>query len=102
MALAAVDLPPHVGPVETEETSGSTGRPFVHRRNELVTIANLALTDRVLRWWDFDGNKTLATFISRHRGTRAAAQWRNAPRVAAGIFRHCTTSSICGRIPMCR
>ena len=64
--LAALDLPPHVGPVETEETSGSTGRPFVHRRNGLVTIANLALTDRVLRWWDFDGAKTMATFISRH------------------------------------
>ena len=65
-ALASVDLPPHVGGVETEETSGSTGRPFVHRRNALVTIANLALTDRVLGWWDFDGNKTMATFISRH------------------------------------
>jgi phenylacetate-CoA ligase len=65
-ALASIDLPPHVGGVETEETSGSTGRPFVHRRNALVTIANLGLTDRVLRWWDFDGNKTMATFISRH------------------------------------
>lgn len=64
--LAANDLPPHVGAVETEETSGSTGRPFMHRRNQLVTIANLGLTDRVLRWWDFDGNKTMATFISRH------------------------------------
>lgn len=66
-ALAARDLPPHVGPVETEETSGSTGRPFVHRRNHLVTLANIGLTDRVLRWWDFDGNKTMATFISRNR-----------------------------------
>jgi phenylacetate-CoA ligase len=66
-ALAASDLPPHVGPVETEETSGSTGRPFVHRRNQLLTIANLGLTDRVLRWCDFDGNKTMATFISRNR-----------------------------------
>ena len=65
-AMAAVDLPPHVGAVMTEETSGSTGRPFVHRRNDLVTIANLGLTDRVLRWWDFDGSKTMATFISRH------------------------------------
>jgi phenylacetate-CoA ligase len=65
-ALAALDLPPHVGTIETEETSGSTGRPFVHRRNGLVSIANLALTDRVLRWWDFDGAKTMATFISRH------------------------------------
>jgi len=66
-ALAALDLPPHVGPIETEETSGSTGRPFVHQRNQLVSIANLAVTDRLLRWWDFDGEKTLATFISRNR-----------------------------------
>jgi phenylacetate-CoA ligase len=66
-ALAARDLPPHVGPAEAEETSGSTGRPFVHRRNQLVTIANLGLTDRLFRWWDFDGNKTMATFISRRR-----------------------------------
>ena len=28
-ALAALNLPPHVGAIETEETSGSTGRPFV-------------------------------------------------------------------------
>jgi phenylacetate-CoA ligase len=66
-ALTAGDVPPFFGPTETEETSGSTGRPFVHRRSQLVTVANLALTDRVLRWWDFDGNKTMATFISRHR-----------------------------------
>ncbi|MFY9685608.1 MAG: hypothetical protein WAJ88_07390 [Pseudolabrys sp.] len=66
-ALVALDLPPHVGPVEMEETSGSTGRPFVHRRNQLVTIANLGLTDRLLRWWKFDGDKTMATFISRNR-----------------------------------
>ena len=66
-ALAARDLPPDAGPVETEETSGSTGRPFVHRRNQLLTLANLGLTDRLLRWWDFDGNKTMATFISRRR-----------------------------------
>jgi phenylacetate-coenzyme A ligase PaaK-like adenylate-forming protein len=65
-ALAARNLPPHVGPVETDETSGSTGRPFVHRRSQLLTIANLGLTDRLLRWWDFDGNKTMATFIARH------------------------------------
>jgi phenylacetate-CoA ligase len=66
-ALAARDLPPHLGPVETEETSGSTGRPFVHRRNQLLTLANLGLTDRLLRWWDFDGEKTMATFVSRRR-----------------------------------
>ncbi|HET9715357.1 MAG TPA: hypothetical protein VFP60_04145 [Pseudolabrys sp.] len=65
--LAALDLPPHMGAIESEETSGSTGRPFVHRRNQLVSIANLAVTDRLLRWWDFDGDKTMATFISRNR-----------------------------------
>jgi phenylacetate-coenzyme A ligase PaaK-like adenylate-forming protein len=48
-ALAARNLPPHVGPVETHETSGSTGRPFVHRPNQLPTIAGLSLTDRLLR-----------------------------------------------------
>jgi hypothetical protein len=46
--------------------SGSTGRPFVHRPNQLPIIAGLSLTDRLLRWRDFDGNKTMATFIARH------------------------------------
>ena len=66
-ALAARQMPPHAGKVEEEETSGSTGRPFKHLRNELVEVAMLAATDRALRWWDFDGNKSMASFVSRRR-----------------------------------
>jgi phenylacetate-CoA ligase len=65
--LAATSLPPHCGEVTDEETSGSTGIPFRHRRNALHTVANMALTDRMFRWWGLDGNKTMASFTSRRK-----------------------------------
>jgi len=66
-ALTARELPAHAGPVKSEETSGSTGRPLEHLHNELVEVANAGLTDRAFRWWDLDGNKTLASFTSRRK-----------------------------------
>jgi phenylacetate-CoA ligase len=66
-ALTSRWLPPHCGAVLNEETSGSTGIPFRHLRNELLSIANVALTDRMFRWWRLDGNKTMASFTSRRK-----------------------------------
>jgi phenylacetate-coenzyme A ligase PaaK-like adenylate-forming protein len=66
-ALTARTLPADAGRVEKGETSGSTGRPVRYLINELATIATLAATDRALRWWNFDGAKTMATFIARSR-----------------------------------
>lgn len=63
-ALTAASVPPHAGPVEAGETSGSTGRPLSYLRNEITNVAALALTDRTFRHWNFDGNKSMATFTS--------------------------------------
>jgi phenylacetate-CoA ligase len=66
-ALTARVLPPYAGAVERGETSGSTGRPLRFLINELTTVADLGATDRALRWWDFDGTKTMASFVARSR-----------------------------------
>ncbi|MEC9367956.1 MAG: hypothetical protein VX871_04615, partial [Pseudomonadota bacterium] len=81
--LHALEMPRHAGKVSEEVTSGSTGRPLRHLVNELLTVATLGLTDRMYRWWNVDGNRTLATFTSRRRelapppdGT-SSRQWRS-------------------------
>jgi phenylacetate-CoA ligase len=81
-ALTARIVPPHAGAIEGGETSGSTGRPLRYLVNELTNVASLGLTDRALRWWDFDGAKTMATFSAPRRGNTPApdgttvAGWR--------------------------
>jgi phenylacetate-CoA ligase len=65
-ALTAERVPPHVGAVVRGETSGSIGRPIRYSVNALATIASLGATDRSFRWWDFDGNKPMASFVARH------------------------------------
>ena len=67
-ALTARTVPPLAGAIKTGETSGSTGRPLRYASNELADIAALGATDRALRWWDFDGEKTMATFVARTQG----------------------------------
>jgi phenylacetate-CoA ligase len=64
-ALTARIVPPHAGAIEEGETSGSTGRPLRYLVNELTNVASLGATDRTLRWWDFDGAKTMASFVAR-------------------------------------
>jgi phenylacetate-CoA ligase len=66
-SLHATTLPPHAGAVEPGETSGSTGRPLQYLRNHLAYVATLGVTDRALRWWEFDGNKSMASFVGRGR-----------------------------------
>ena len=66
-ALTAKLVPPNAGPVISGETSGSTGRPIRYLLNELASVASLGATDRALRWWQFDGAKTMATFVARTR-----------------------------------
>jgi phenylacetate-CoA ligase len=66
-ALTSAFLPPHCGAAKNEETSGSTGIPFRHLRNELMSTANIALTDRTFRWWRLDGDKAMASFTSRRK-----------------------------------
>jgi phenylacetate-CoA ligase len=63
--LSAPTVPPHLGPIHMGSTSGSTGTPLSFSINELQTVASRALTDRLYRWWNFDGERTLATFVSR-------------------------------------
>jgi len=58
-ALTARALPPNVGPSFAGATSGSTGRPVRYSKSQLASVAELALTDRLYRWWGMDGNKTL-------------------------------------------
>jgi phenylacetate-CoA ligase len=64
-ALTATTLPPHAGAVQPGETSGSTGRPLQYRSNQLAYVATLGATDRALRWWEFDGDKSMASFVGR-------------------------------------
>ena len=65
--LKATMVPPHLGRVSADETSGSTGRPLRYLRNELMDVAALAMSDRLYRWWNFDGSKPIANFISPRR-----------------------------------
>ena len=64
LALKAKTVPPHLGSVKEDETSGSLGRPMRFYINELVDVAALAMTDRLYRWWHFDGSKPIAFFVS--------------------------------------
>ncbi len=66
-ALKAAMVPPHLGAVSADETSGSTGRPLRYLKNELMDIAALAMTDRLYRWWRFDGASPMANFVSPRR-----------------------------------
>jgi phenylacetate-CoA ligase len=62
-ALNAAMVPPHLGAVEEKETSGSMGRPLRFSINDLVDVASLAMTDRLYRWWRFDGSKPMINFV---------------------------------------
>ena len=66
-ALTAQIVPPHAGAVTAGESSGSTGRPVRYKTNELANIASLGATDRSFRWWQFDGAKSMASFVARTR-----------------------------------
>ena len=57
-------MPPHLGAITEDETSGTTGRPLRFLINELVEVAALAATDRLYRWWQFDGSKPMVSFVS--------------------------------------
>jgi phenylacetate-CoA ligase len=74
LALTARNVPSHAGAVSGGETSGSTGRPLRYLVNELSNVASLGATDRALRWWDFDGAKTMATFVARKPGDTPAPE----------------------------
>ena len=63
LALTASRIPPHSGSVRSNETSGSTGRPLDFKLNELVDVAALGMTDRVYRWWQFDGERAMASIF---------------------------------------
>ena len=65
-ALTAAIVPPYMGMTSHGETSGSSGRPIRYLVNELANVASLGATDRAFRWWDLDGNKSMATFVARH------------------------------------
>lgn len=65
--LHAKMVPPHLGSVSADETSGSTGRPLRYLKNFLMSVAGLAMTDRLYRWWEFDGAQPLASFVSPRR-----------------------------------
>lgn len=64
--LAATRVPAEAGAVTSGETSGSTGRPLRYLENMLAGAASHAQTDRLMRWWNVDGNKTLCVFDASH------------------------------------
>lgn len=61
--MRAKKLQAALGEVHRRETSGSMGRPLSFAINNLVDVANLAMTDRLYRWWGFDGAKTMINFV---------------------------------------
>ena len=58
-ALISRSVPAEAGRTESGETSGSTGYPFPYLRSEISKIANLALKERMMRWWKVDGRKAM-------------------------------------------
>jgi len=48
------------GPVIEGGTSGSTGTPFKYKTSAASHVLARALTERMLRWWSVDGNKSFA------------------------------------------
>ena len=88
--LTASVVPPHAGVTEAGETSGSTGRPICYLINELASVASLGATDRSLRWWDFDGNKSMASFVARH-GDDARPPEGKVRRAGVSASRDCIT-----------
>jgi phenylacetate-CoA ligase len=62
-ALTAVRIAPHLGSVRANQTSGSTGRPLDFELNELVDVAAVGMTDRLYRWWRFDGERAMASIM---------------------------------------
>ncbi len=64
LELRARDVPPHLGAVKEDETSGSMGRPMRFFINDLVDVSALAMMDRLYRWWQFDGSRTIVNFVS--------------------------------------
>lgn len=64
LELRAKDVPPHLGAVKEDETSGSMGRPMRFFINGLVDVSALAMTDRLYRWWQFEGSRTIVNFVS--------------------------------------
>ena len=65
-ALSASSVPAHLGSTSHGETSGSSGRPIRYLVNELANVASLGTTDRIFRWWGFNGEKAMANFVARH------------------------------------
>lgn len=63
LKLRAREVPPSLGAVSKKETSGSMGRPLRFFTNDLVDVAALAMTDRLYRWWRFDGSKSMVNFV---------------------------------------
>lgn len=61
--LHAETVPPHLGAVRKSETSGSMGRPLRFFSNDLMDVASLAMTDRLYRWWRFDGSRSMVNFV---------------------------------------
>jgi phenylacetate-CoA ligase len=60
-ALTAARIPAQLGSVRSNQTSGSTGRPLDFEINELVDVAAVGMTDRTYRWWQFDGDRAMAS-----------------------------------------
>ncbi|WP_306257922.1 phenylacetate--CoA ligase family protein [Pararhizobium sp. IMCC21322] len=57
--LRAASVPKQAGATQTKHTSGSTGTPLIHHRSELQQTANQAVLDRLFRWYQIDGSKSL-------------------------------------------
>jgi phenylacetate-CoA ligase len=65
---------PEIGPIVDLESSGSTGMPLRFKRTAESLLADVALTERMYRWWGVDGNKSLARIAFDHAGEGETAR----------------------------
>lgn len=92
-ALHAARVSPHLGKAKASETSGSKGLPLQFLTKELMDVAALAMTDRLYRWWDFDGSKPMINFVPPRLKLKNPAQtitdgWCSGHLEGLNIMRH--------------
>jgi phenylacetate-CoA ligase len=64
------------GPVIEGRTSGSTGTPFKYKTSAASLVVARALTERMLRWWSVDGNKSFAQIAGDSKGVAPPPEGR--------------------------
>lgn len=92
-AMRARSVPESAGQTKKSETSGSMGRPLTFFSNEMIDVANLSMTDRLYRWWLFDGSKPMINFVPPRMSLPNSEEtvthgWRSGNLEGLNILRH--------------